>query len=111
MENPSLVSHDGKITCKFPYATPTKHLDFAMKQINATSIVPKNLVIRQALQNTGIPPEIANVITDPWQNNNQKAIWTGYSEDWSYMLHQGIRRSLYCRCEHSVGILGQYVGT
>ena len=74
MENPSLVSHDGKITCKFPYATPTKHLDFAMKQINATSIVPKNLVIRQALQNTGIPPEIANVITDSWQNNNQKAI-------------------------------------
>ena len=77
MENPSLVSHDGKITCKFPYATTTKHLDFAMKQINATSIVPKNLVIRQALQNTGIPPEIANVITDSWQNNNQKAIWIG----------------------------------
>ena len=53
-ENKSLVFHDGKITSKFPCATPTKHLNFAMEQINATLILPKNeivgnSVIRQAL--------------------------------------------------------------
>ena len=53
VENTSLVSHDATITSKLPCATPTKHLHFAMEQINATLIVPKNeivdhLVIRQA---------------------------------------------------------------
>ena len=69
VENTSLVSHDDKITSKFPCATPTKYLDFAMEQISATPIGPKNeilgnWVISQALRNSSIPPEIANVVID-----------------------------------------------
>ena len=74
VENISLVSHDGKITGKLPCATPTKHLNFAMEQINATSIVPKNEIvghIRQAFRNTSIPLEIANVITDSWRTTTK----------------------------------------
>ena len=77
VENTSLVSHDGKITGKLPpCATPTKHLDFAMEQINATPIVPKNeivghSVIKQAFWNTIIPPEIANVTTDSWRKTTK----------------------------------------
>ena len=71
VENTSLVSHDDKITSKFPCATPTKYLDFAMEQISATPIGPKNeilgnWVISQALRNSSIPPEIANVVIDSW---------------------------------------------
>ena len=67
--NTSLVSHDDKITSKYPCATPTKYLDFAMEQISATPTGPKNeilgnWVISQALRNSSIPPEIANVVID-----------------------------------------------
>ena len=77
VENKSLVSHDGKIANKFHCATPPKSLDFAMEQINATTIVPKNeivgnSVIRQAFQNTTIPPGIANVTTDSWRTETKR---------------------------------------
>ena len=45
VENTSLVSHDDKITSKFPCATPTKYLDFATEQISATPIGPKNEIL------------------------------------------------------------------
>ena len=65
---PLMNKTTGKLSC----ATPTKHLNFAMEQINATPIVPKNEIVghsvfRQAFRNTSIPPEIANVITDLWR--------------------------------------------
>ena len=76
MENTSLDSHDGAVTSKLPCAILTKHLDFAMEQINATPVEPKNeiigqSIIRQAFRNTNIAPEIANVITDSWRTTTK----------------------------------------
>ena len=72
IENASLVSHDRTITNKLPFATTAKLLDFTIKQISATDIVPKNetvshSVIREAFRNTSVPPEIASLITDSWR--------------------------------------------
>ena len=86
VENTILVFHDVKITSKLSCTTATKHLDFAMEQINATPIVPKNEVvgnsiIRQAFRNTSIPPEIANVITD-WRRTTTKWLYESVLGRW-----------------------------
>ena len=71
-ENTSFVSHDVTISSKLPSATPTKHINFAMEQINVKPILLKteiilHSVIRQVFRITSIPPEIANFIADSWR--------------------------------------------
>ena len=106
VENTSLVSHGSTIINKLPFSTPTRLLDFTIKQISATPI-PKNetvarSVIRESFRNTSILSEIANVITDSCRTTTKNRYL--YSDD---RLHMPIKEygSLCCRCENSPGIL------
>lgn len=93
VENTSLVSHGSTIINKLPFSTPTRLLDFTIKQISAAPI-PKNetvarSVIREAFRNTSILSEIANVITDSCRTTTKNRYL--YSDDRLHMPHKGIR--------------------
>ena len=108
VENTVLVSHDGSITEKFPDTSSSKHTDFTMQKISKTPTLSENEIIshsliRENLENTNLPREIADVIADSWRT--PKVGTNQFAGDGLLKGH----RSLYSKCKYSVVIHAWYV--